>query len=193
MLLERFLKSVVAAGFACAALSTAALAADAPRRFTANDLVSLDRLSDPQIAPDGSAVIYDVRSTDLQANRTLAQNSFWLKIPISGSIFRILAQNSRSGPGYDLFLLIQALLLSFLRGQGRTLVQPPLGSRRPSVPAGVILPIAGTSSGMEEFDLAQMYELYLPAEEPLYEGDVYSTALWDILKPFFQFVLLRWN
>ncbi len=46
---------------------------------------------------------------------------------------------------------------------------------------------------MEEFDLAQMYELYLPAEEPLYEGDVYSTALWDILKPFFQFVLLRWN
>lgn len=39
------------------------------RPFTANDLVSLDRLSDPQVSPDGSQLLFSERSTDLAANK----------------------------------------------------------------------------------------------------------------------------
>jgi hypothetical protein len=46
---------------------------------------------------------------------------------------------------------------------------------------------------MGEFDLAKMYEKFLPAEERLYEGDVYSTALWDFLNNTARLALLRWN
>ena len=49
-----------------------ALAQDnAPRRtpFTPLDLVSLNRLSDPQVSADGLQVAYVVRRTDLAANR----------------------------------------------------------------------------------------------------------------------------
>jgi acylaminoacyl-peptidase len=41
-----------------------------PHRFNAEDLVDLDRVSDPHLSPDGSTVVYDVRSTDLDRNRT---------------------------------------------------------------------------------------------------------------------------
>jgi acylaminoacyl-peptidase len=39
------------------------------RPFTAHDLVMLDRISDPHLSPDGSRVVYDIRSTDLAANK----------------------------------------------------------------------------------------------------------------------------
>ena len=41
----------------------------AARAFTAKDLVMLDRISDPQLAPDGQAVVYSLRETDWDANR----------------------------------------------------------------------------------------------------------------------------
>ena len=57
-LLALLLASVVAA-------PSAALA----RPFTAQDLVTLDRLSDAQVSPDGTRIAYDLRSTDLAANK----------------------------------------------------------------------------------------------------------------------------
>ena len=56
------------------ALLTAAATAAAPDTdtrgaFTALDLVSLQRLSDPQASPDGRYVAYVLRSTDLAANK----------------------------------------------------------------------------------------------------------------------------
>ena len=50
--------------------------ASAGRPFTARDLVMLDRISDPQLSPDGTAVLYDLRSTDFAANR--GRHSVWL-------------------------------------------------------------------------------------------------------------------
>jgi dipeptidyl aminopeptidase/acylaminoacyl peptidase len=41
----------------------------AARPFTANDLVLLSRLSQPRLAPDGHAVVFTLRETDLEANR----------------------------------------------------------------------------------------------------------------------------
>lgn len=39
------------------------------RPFTAKDLAMLDRVSDPQLSPDGRFLVYGVRSTDWAANR----------------------------------------------------------------------------------------------------------------------------
>ena len=46
------------------------------RPFTARDLVTLDRVSDPQAAPDGSRVAFTVRETDLDGNKGL--RSVWM-------------------------------------------------------------------------------------------------------------------
>jgi len=53
---------------AAIALATLAVAA-APHPFTVQDLVAMQRLSDPQLSPDGKRVVFVVRSTDLEANR----------------------------------------------------------------------------------------------------------------------------
>lgn len=59
------------------ALLAAALAAHAaPRGFTVEDLVALDRVSSPQLSPDGSRVLYALREADVDANK--ASNSLWL-------------------------------------------------------------------------------------------------------------------
>ena len=42
-------------------------AADGARTFTANDLNSLARISDPQVSPNGRYVVYVQRETDLDA------------------------------------------------------------------------------------------------------------------------------
>ncbi|HEX4618589.1 MAG TPA: S9 family peptidase [Steroidobacteraceae bacterium] len=44
--------------------------------FTAEDLVVLKRVSDPQVAPDGRRVVYVQRETDLEANK--GRTSLWL-------------------------------------------------------------------------------------------------------------------
>ncbi|HEX7079464.1 MAG TPA: S9 family peptidase [Gammaproteobacteria bacterium] len=44
--------------------------------LTPTDLASLARLSDPQVSPDGSAVVYVLRETDLDANR--GRTDLWL-------------------------------------------------------------------------------------------------------------------
>jgi acylaminoacyl-peptidase len=57
-----------------AALAGPATAADRP--FTARDLVSLDRVGAPHVAPNGLQVLYDLRTTDLAANR--GAHAMWL-------------------------------------------------------------------------------------------------------------------
>ncbi len=53
------------------------LAASAPARtLTPHDLVMLDRVSDPHVSPDGKLVVYDVRSTEYDANK--AVHSIWM-------------------------------------------------------------------------------------------------------------------
>ncbi|NBU25746.1 MAG: S9 family peptidase [Gammaproteobacteria bacterium] len=56
---------------------TAAVAGPgAPKPFTAEDLVRLARVSDPQVSPDGRRVAYTLRETDMDANR--GRNDLWL-------------------------------------------------------------------------------------------------------------------
>jgi dipeptidyl aminopeptidase/acylaminoacyl peptidase len=61
------------------ALSLATLLATTPalaRPFTAEDLVGLDRISDPRLSPDGNVVAYDLRTTDLAKNKGV--HAIWL-------------------------------------------------------------------------------------------------------------------
>jgi len=52
---------------ACLLAPLGALAA--PHPFNADDLVSMQRVSEPALSPDGRTVVYTVRETDLAANR----------------------------------------------------------------------------------------------------------------------------
>jgi dipeptidyl aminopeptidase/acylaminoacyl peptidase len=44
--------------------------------FSAEDLVSMDRISDPQVSPDGTRIVFVRRTTDLEANR--GRTDLWL-------------------------------------------------------------------------------------------------------------------
>jgi dipeptidyl aminopeptidase/acylaminoacyl peptidase len=50
--------------------------ASVPHPFGIHDLVMLDRVSDPQVSPDGKHVAYQVRETDYEKNK--GKNAIWL-------------------------------------------------------------------------------------------------------------------
>ena len=52
------------------------LAGAAPHGLTAQDLVSLARISEPAISPDGRRLVYTLRETDLAADR--GRNDLWM-------------------------------------------------------------------------------------------------------------------
>jgi dipeptidyl aminopeptidase/acylaminoacyl peptidase len=64
--------------FAALSMMTSAEAAQpaAGKGFTADDLVRMARVSDPQVSPDGRRVAYTLRETDMEANR--GRTDLWL-------------------------------------------------------------------------------------------------------------------
>ena len=52
-----------------AALAPATATAQAVEPFTWRDMISANRLGDPQVSPDGRRVVYSVTTTDVEANR----------------------------------------------------------------------------------------------------------------------------
>jgi dipeptidyl aminopeptidase/acylaminoacyl peptidase len=72
------MKSILAAALGVA-LSGAAQAA--PHPFDVHDLVMMERVSDPQLSPDGKTVAFSVRQTDYDANK--GRNGIWT-VPVAG-------------------------------------------------------------------------------------------------------------
>ncbi len=73
----RFAASAVALSLALGGAAHAqAPQAAKPHVFTAKDMASLDRLSDPRVSPDGRYVLYTVRTLDYPANK--AAMSLWI-------------------------------------------------------------------------------------------------------------------
>lgn len=80
------LTGITLAGIALAGITLTALPAVAAVTGTSNhaekhpfnvhDMLAMDRISDPQVSPDGLWVAYNVRSTDLEANR--GRTDIWL-------------------------------------------------------------------------------------------------------------------
>ncbi len=66
--MRSFLRRPGATALLVLALSAAA-SAQSRRAITVNDLLALDRVSDPQISPDGARVVYTVTTPDRAANR----------------------------------------------------------------------------------------------------------------------------
>ncbi|MBP9937055.1 MAG: hypothetical protein KBF52_14910 [Pyrinomonadaceae bacterium] len=50
-----------------------ALAANAQRTFSVNDLINLKRVADPQLSPNGQTVAFTIGVVNKDANRTLSQ------------------------------------------------------------------------------------------------------------------------
>lgn len=75
------------------AVTTAAPAAraqqDQRRAITFKDMISMNRVSDPQISPDGQWVAYTVATPDLDANKTT--RNIWI-VPVSGGAARQLTR-----------------------------------------------------------------------------------------------------
>src|SRR5258707_2731590 len=59
--------------------------------MTFDDLVAMQRVSEPQISPDGRAVVYTVGTTEMEANR-IARN-IWVVSTTPGSQPRQLTQD----------------------------------------------------------------------------------------------------
>src|SRR5688500_2726423 len=66
----------VSFGLLIALAASSLLAQPAAKPFTADDLVRIKRLSDPQISPDGRYVAYALSETDIEADRR--RTDLWL-------------------------------------------------------------------------------------------------------------------
>lgn len=66
---------------AALAVPAAAQETQQARPFTYQDLIGLNRLSDPRVSPDGTQVVYAVRATDLENDRGVT--SLYIQ-PLSG-------------------------------------------------------------------------------------------------------------
>ncbi len=65
---------LIAAAFSILAADPSHAAEKSP--FSVDDLVRLDRVSDPQVSPDGRYVVFTVRETDMEANK--GRTDLWL-------------------------------------------------------------------------------------------------------------------
>ena len=79
-----FLSFLAPALFAAAAF---AAPADAPHPFDVHDLVAMQRISEPQVSPDGKQVVFVLRTTDLAANK--GRYDLWM-VGIDGAGLRQL-------------------------------------------------------------------------------------------------------
>lgn len=74
----------------------ASLFAIAQTPFTARDMLTLKRLADPQLSPDGRTIAYTVGTVDMAANRTV--NQIWT-MAIDGSRQKQITNGSGSSSG----------------------------------------------------------------------------------------------
>jgi dipeptidyl aminopeptidase/acylaminoacyl peptidase len=80
---------------ACLVLVLAVVGPAQARPFTAKDMATLDRVSDPHISPDGRFVAYNVRSTDWEANHGV--NALWvLERGMAGSPPRLIRDEEKA-------------------------------------------------------------------------------------------------
>jgi dipeptidyl aminopeptidase/acylaminoacyl peptidase len=64
--------------------------ADDTHPFSVHDMLAMDRISDPQVSPDGKHVVFVLRKTDLEANR--GRTDLWL-VNVDGSDLRRLTSD----------------------------------------------------------------------------------------------------
>src|SRR5262245_61077554 len=89
-------------------LAVPALAADT-HPFSVQDMVAMDRISEPRVSPDGKSVAFTVRATDLEANR--GRKDLWMASTSGGAARRLTSneaddsQPAWAADGKSLFFL----------------------------------------------------------------------------------------
>ena len=58
--------------------------------FSVHDMLAMDRISDPQVSPDGKQIVFVLRKTDLDANR--GRTDLWL-VDLDGKNLRQLTSD----------------------------------------------------------------------------------------------------
>jgi len=108
----------------------------AERGFTVDDLVRLDRVSDPRLSPDAKQVAYTLRETDFAANK--ASTSIWLQAVAGGVSRRLTTTGSSastprwSADGQSLYFLssrsgsMQLWRLDMAAGEAQAVTEFPL-------------------------------------------------------------------
>ncbi|MHC5076913.1 MAG: TolB family protein, partial [Planctomycetota bacterium] len=68
--------------------------------FSVYDMLAMDRISDPQVSPDGKKIVFTLRETDLQANR--GRTNLWL-VNVDGTELKYLTSHPEndSNPRWD--------------------------------------------------------------------------------------------
>ncbi len=74
-------------------LAVPAMAQEASHAFNVHDLITMDRISDPQVSPDGATVVFVRRTTDLEADR--GRTDLWA-VGVDGSDLRRLTTHEAS-------------------------------------------------------------------------------------------------
>jgi dipeptidyl aminopeptidase/acylaminoacyl peptidase len=74
-------------------LATAGIAVAGTHPFGVLDMLNMERISDPRVSPDGTRVVFTVRSTDMAANR--GRNDLWLA-SVDGTGLRRLTTHEAS-------------------------------------------------------------------------------------------------
>ncbi len=103
MVRTRSIAIVLAATFLAGAvfLTAAGAGAQAPqkRAITFQDLISMHRLSDPQISPDGKWIAYEVATPDLATNRTA--HNIWIAPAAGGEARQLTRGGSDTRPRWS--------------------------------------------------------------------------------------------
>lgn len=87
--MNRVLVGILALSFALQGC-VAALAGPETHPFSVHDMLAMDRISDPQVAPNGTTVVFGVSTTDLAANRR--RSDVWL-VNVNGTGLRRLTSH----------------------------------------------------------------------------------------------------
>ena len=74
-------------------LSSASLSAQETHPFSVHDMLAMDRISGPEVSPDGSRIVFVLRKTDLEANR--GRTDLWL-VGVDGEGLRRLTSHEAS-------------------------------------------------------------------------------------------------
>jgi dipeptidyl aminopeptidase/acylaminoacyl peptidase len=118
-------------------LASAALQGPAPRPFSVNDMLAMDRVSDLVLSADGQWALYNLRSTDLEKNR--GTSDVWMVSTAGGEPRRLTSMpGSESGARFAhdgksvLFLSAQSgssqvWSVSLEGGEPKQVTQEPLG------------------------------------------------------------------
>jgi dipeptidyl aminopeptidase/acylaminoacyl peptidase len=121
---------------ATVATVTATAATTAGRGFTVEDMVSMERVGTPVVSPDGSRIVYTVRSTDLAKNKGHT-DLYLVDLRNAGAAPRRLTADAASSTDPEWSASGDAIYFLSARSGSSQVWRIPMAGAQPSAPARV--------------------------------------------------------